>query len=556
MNRSLSSLDDAVSGLTLTRPTWWALVALLCAACVATGLIGIGSVPLDSHEIFVAQTAHEMAERDDWVVPYFNGEPRLNKPPVSYWAAGTIAWLAGDLPRVAEWHVRLVSVVAGIGLVLSTLWLGATLFERSTALVAGFMLVSSSGLFSFMHDARPDLLYAMWTALMLACAAHAAYRAPARRAPLFGAAGGLWVAFALATLTKGPHVPALALAGLALHLRFERGTWKAVNAVLRPLPGLMLALALCAPWWWWMTTRLSASRLETSQLGGTLLLPGLKQFGDPYYLYRPLELLLPWLPLIVVAVFLLASHSNRARLGFLLWPLALATLGLSFGRQYRFFYLLPLISLLVLVVARPLALYAQAPATRPRRWALGTGIAVQGAVIAVGAGWVFKHAAETDRLSAVSIAMAAGFIVGVLVATSLRTFTRSVRVFVALALTMTALWGAAAMTRALWAEERFDAQRLAMKAATELAEDTPLATFDVSPTIYVYYAARTVREAHSPDELANWLQASRTGRLGLIVRASESPEICARFACREIDRYRRGDLDDVLFVLEPRADAP
>ena len=39
----------------------------------------------DSNEAFYAQTPREMLEQSNWFAPSFNGKPRLNKPPLSYW---------------------------------------------------------------------------------------------------------------------------------------------------------------------------------------------------------------------------------------------------------------------------------------------------------------------------------------------------------------------------------------------------------------------------------------------------------------------------------------
>ena len=46
---------------------------------------GINTIPIESHESYVLQTAREMGMNNDWVLPDFSGEPRLNKPPLNYW---------------------------------------------------------------------------------------------------------------------------------------------------------------------------------------------------------------------------------------------------------------------------------------------------------------------------------------------------------------------------------------------------------------------------------------------------------------------------------------
>ena len=44
-----------------------------------------GSSIWDANEAFYVETPREMIERGDFVVPFFNYEPRLNKPVLSYW---------------------------------------------------------------------------------------------------------------------------------------------------------------------------------------------------------------------------------------------------------------------------------------------------------------------------------------------------------------------------------------------------------------------------------------------------------------------------------------
>ena len=55
--------------------------------CALTFFIGLGRPALtDSDEAFYAQSAREMMERDDWLTPYYNGQPRFDKPVLYYWA--------------------------------------------------------------------------------------------------------------------------------------------------------------------------------------------------------------------------------------------------------------------------------------------------------------------------------------------------------------------------------------------------------------------------------------------------------------------------------------
>ena len=530
----------------LIQRVGWPLLGL---CCLLSGLVASSSIPLDSHEIFVAETAQEMIRRGDWIVPYFNGEPRLNKPPVSYWATAAIASVAGAAPRVSEIHARLVSVLAGCGVLLCAVLLGTILYDGLTGTVAGFLLVGSAGLFSFMHDARPDLLYACWISAMMAAVAWAAYRTPRRPTPLIGASGVAWLCCALAVLTKGPHIPALVMIGLALHLRWEAGSWRAVAAILRPLYGLALVAALCLPWWGLLEHRLDAQQVKTSQLAGKLLVPALSRLGNPYYLYRPVELLLPWLPLIVVAGLFAPTMTSRKRMGFMVVPFLVTAFGLSLGRQYRFFYMLPLLSGMAVLLARPLVDYWQGNQTYFRTRVLNVALGVQGLLVVACAGWVIKQAVLAHTLLGSLACIALGV---ALAGVSIRQWpaaSRSQRIALATALMMASLWPAAALTGKLWGSERYGAHRIARLAVTELRSKTPLVVWGVSPTVYVYYSERRVANLASTAALEQWLRQSPTQELGLVTRAPELVALSGRFQMRELGRYHRGDTDDVLVVL-------
>ena len=93
---------------------------VLAGLTILLGLANMVDLPMEPHETFVVRTVEEMHDRGEWIVPYLNDRPRLNKPPLSYWFTAVVAEIAGDLHRVAPWEGRLVSVLAGAGLVAVT----------------------------------------------------------------------------------------------------------------------------------------------------------------------------------------------------------------------------------------------------------------------------------------------------------------------------------------------------------------------------------------------------------------------------------------------------
>lgn len=531
----------------LSNRAWWVSGSLLVLLTLGLGLPRIGSVPLDSHEIFVAGTARNMSIRGDWILPWFNGEPRLNKPPMSYWAAGGVAALAGDLPDVQAWHVRLVSVLGGSMLMLSTLALGALLFDRTTALVAGGLLLGSAGLFSFMHDGRPDMLYAAFCNLMLlglAKCAIAQASAAAHRPAWWALA---WMACAAAILTKGPQLPLFILLGVAFSLwRSRDAGWNSLTR-LRFAPGLLLAGLLCAPWWWALGERLSALTVERSQLGGSLLVPSLAHLGEFYYAWRPVQLLLPWLPLVVLAgVQAFRNGAARAGLGFLWAPLLASAVALSLGRQYRYFYLLPLLGPMALLVARPLVCSLAGTG----RWARGPWLAfwIQCSLLLACAGWVVSVRGEHVQEIAALLIAGLG-----LALVSLRALAghRILQVTLALAVFMSSVWAAAAVTGRLWDEERYGAHALARQAAQLVARGIPLATLDVSPTLYAYYAARDVPQVESMAQLQPVMNAAPDGTAALVIPASRLDSLQTVYAVKIIEKVaRRGDAETLVLIRE------
>jgi 4-amino-4-deoxy-L-arabinose transferase-like glycosyltransferase len=61
--------------------------AILFTGCVLFHIVGTWSLPLiDRDEPRFAEASREMIQRGDYVVPYFNNQLRLDKPPLTYWA--------------------------------------------------------------------------------------------------------------------------------------------------------------------------------------------------------------------------------------------------------------------------------------------------------------------------------------------------------------------------------------------------------------------------------------------------------------------------------------
>lgn len=117
-----------------SRARWWVLLAAL-----VTFVTGLGATRLwDEDEGWFAATAVEMHRRDEWIVPYYNGEVFTHKPPLMYWGMRAGFSICG----VNEWGARIGSALFGTATALLTCWLGSRLLARSVGLWAGLAMAS------------------------------------------------------------------------------------------------------------------------------------------------------------------------------------------------------------------------------------------------------------------------------------------------------------------------------------------------------------------------------------------------------------------------------
>ena len=330
-------------------PAWWGSVALILVLAGLVAGIGTTTLPLEGHEALVVQTAQEMHARGDYIVPYFNAEPRLVKPPLSYWLTGATAWLFGDPGHIEPWHGRLPSILAGLGLCGLAITLGRLGYDRATGLSAGLLLGTSAGFFAYTHNARPDLLYAFWCAAGYTAFAQVWWSTPGSLAERLWAYA-MWGAYGLATLTKGPQLPLMLLVACALYAGLGGPGWRHGLRTLRPLAGVPILCALTLPWWLMLHHRLGATGLSGSQLSGTLLIPEWRAVLNPYYLYRPLQLVLPWVLMVVPAVLFVRRSGRDGAAAWLACIVLVPALLLSFGVQRRWFYMLPVLPALCVLL--------------------------------------------------------------------------------------------------------------------------------------------------------------------------------------------------------------
>ena len=254
---------SAISSARMSRgpqiPAWFFTTAcgLLTAVYLAAALISISELPLlDPDEPRYAGAARTMAFPDasqkqsgSLLVPEFNGEPRINKPPLFYWLVALSDKLAGGASEASS---RAPSVVMGLLMLWGTIWLGRKLYGPVAGLLAGLILAATPLFIALSRCCITDMTLSTFLAgtlawLMLAMTG----LAPPKKAGWIAA-----VLFGLAVLTKATAAFAVLLAVVierALALPKDR----------RPL------VAKWIPWMLGIAIVLSAAAVQCENHGKT-----------------------------------------------------------------------------------------------------------------------------------------------------------------------------------------------------------------------------------------------------------------------------------------------
>lgn len=477
------------------------------------------SAPIGRHEAFVLQTAREMDQRSDYIVPYLFGKPRLKKPPLSYWATLAVQKVSGS-PTLQPWHARLVSVIAGLVMVLATYLMVQPVLGAQTALLSSAMLASSFGLIRQMHKASPDMLYAALCALGLLAFVRAYRATQDRRHSLAGLM--MWVAFALAILTKGPQAPGMFLLAFAWYLRRTSVPPRAWLTILRPLLGIPLLALICVPWWWLLNARIGADTLHHSQLGGSLLHLSPLAVLKLFYVYTTPLLLLPWIALLPGAVMWAwrrrSAPGDAAGLFGLVSVVSIVLF--SLGSQQKDHYLAPVLPALTTVLAAYATAHLPAWRKGSHLWlALHLGLFLL--VLAAAPAWAPDSWSE--RMPHWTVCMVLSLVLGsIALWQAMRPDALRAPGPLVLSGSVFALLMSVLVQTRIYVGERADAEQgLAQQMANlDGLQRLPLASFKIAPVMLGFYLNRPVQNLGNADRLAHYA-ATLSSEGGLLIAREE-----------------------------------
>ena len=139
----------------------------------AAGLIfftHLGATALwDMDEALYTSCAREMFQASNWVVPRFNGEVFVEKPPLMFWTMISGFELFGDGAGRVEFAARFFSPLLGIGTALVAFHLGRILFSARVGLLCGLITASTIVLTVSARAATVDMAITFLTSVIFLC---------------------------------------------------------------------------------------------------------------------------------------------------------------------------------------------------------------------------------------------------------------------------------------------------------------------------------------------------------------------------------------------------
>lgn len=324
-------------------------IALLLLLSLPPLLAGLGASDCIFHmEVRTVASSLETWQRgatdaNAWLVPSWNGQPRVNKPPLAVWIT-LLSWrgLSPDAPvDTLVLRARLAGVLCALLALLATAWLGRTLVSLRFGLAAGAVMGSSLFFLRQARMATYDLYLLTFCTLAVAAGVWAMQPAhPERRRPRHALG---WVlaglALGLAILAKGPLALLLAGAPLVLmSLQVPERRRIAPRALLTLLLGLLVAM----PWYLYI--------LRTVPQAGELLWREYEaervRGQPPWYYLGLIGLVFPWTLWLLAGVVATARRHRPAPAaplglvaGWFFW--ILIAMSLPEAKQQR--YILPIL---------------------------------------------------------------------------------------------------------------------------------------------------------------------------------------------------------------------
>jgi 4-amino-4-deoxy-L-arabinose transferase-like glycosyltransferase len=466
---------------------------------------------------------------------------------MSYWLVILVDRVGNHDRQISPFEARLPSAVSAIVLALATLALGRLLFSPSFALLGSLMTAAASGFVSYTHSARPEMLYAalVTLAILFFTWADIAWQSPHRRRHTKWAAWAAWSALGLAMLTKGPQLPLILIVGLTAYYLSTR-RHHLILPVLRPFTGVPIFLALGLWWYAAIFFTLPDARAIWDDEIAVRFTTGNNPWTDwiqPYYLYETAALILPWA--VVYPLALLApwwgrlKHTAPTRMLWCLTVTAMLLLSLAAGR--RWYYMLPMLGPLALLMAAVVGEVAHELSLSRKRWIWPTLVTLH--VLAL-AGTALGMAIAQDPAVAPPLLGAIALLIAAAAAAALAWRWRHLPSRAMPAAVLTTLVAALffqliSLNASVWSDDRFDRRRFSSAVAKVVPAAEPLFGLAGEWFVDAYHLKRDIPTCSDLDQVAARLR--ERGSIWLLVNQKNRVHFAPRFVAHVAASVDLGD---------------
>lgn len=199
---------------------------------------GLGSYGLlNNNEGLYAEIPREMIETGHYIIPYLNGVPYIEKPPLLYWLIALVYKIGGVSETTARW----IPATAGACLSLATYFFARTVISLTVARLSLLILSTMGGLIIFSRMVFFDGLFTFFLTASLFFFFRW-YKTHHKMSLRF-----FYLFLALAVMTKGIVALCLAILVSFIFLAMTKSLKERLGAFL-DLWGILLFLVLLLPW--------------------------------------------------------------------------------------------------------------------------------------------------------------------------------------------------------------------------------------------------------------------------------------------------------------------
>ncbi len=176
---------------------------IIAGFIIASGfllLFNLSARSLENHDYLrYAEVAREMVRSGDWVVPRYNGDVYLDKPPLLFWLIAIFSFLYGSVTPFLARFPSTFSALAGVFILF--FWGRKVYGTNRAGIISAWILLSCYQFFSQARSAKTDMLLSLLV-LLAFYFFYLGYGATSRKRIVYTELS--FFSMGLGVLTKGP----------------------------------------------------------------------------------------------------------------------------------------------------------------------------------------------------------------------------------------------------------------------------------------------------------------------------------------------------------------